>query len=163
MNKRGIIAGSIAATLFAGAALRGMLRRFEIKESSMSPALESGDWVVAKRLSGPLGRGDIVVFDDPTGTGMNLVKRVIGVAGERVEIENGRVTIDGAVLADRWANGVTSPAGEWEIPQDHIWVLGDNRPRSRADSRVFGPIPTEDTKWHVVARYWPTARSGMIA
>jgi signal peptidase I len=163
MNKRGIVAGSIATTVLAAAALRGMVRRFEIKEASMSPAVESGDWVVAKRRTGAIERGGIVVFDDPTGTGMNLVKRVIGVAGERIGIENGRVTVNGAVLADRWANGVTGPDGEWDVPQDHIWVLGDNRPLSRSDSRLFGPIPVDDVHWSVVARYWPTTRTGMIA
>jgi signal peptidase I len=163
MNKRGIVAGSVAATVLAAAALRGMLRRFEIKEASMSPAIESGDWIVGKRRTGALERGDIIVFEDPTGTGMNLVKRVIGVAGERIGIENGRVTVDGAVLADRWANGVTAPDGEWDVPGDHIWVLGDNRPLSRADSRLFGPIPVSSVHWRVVARYWPTPKAGMIA
>ncbi len=162
MRKRGIIAGSIGVAVLTAAALRGVLRRFEIKESSMEPALASGDWVVAKRRTGPLERGDIVVFDDPTGTGMNLVKRVIGVEGEQIGIENGRVTVNGAVLADRWANGVSSPDGEWDVPEEHVWVLGDNRPLSRSDSRLFGPIPAELITWQVTARYWPTTRAGMI-
>jgi signal peptidase I len=163
MNRRGIIAGSIAATVLAGAALRGLLRRFEIKESSMSPTIESGDWVVAKRHTDGVERGDIVVFDDPTGTGMNLVKRVIGLAGERIAIVSGRVTVDGAVLADFWANGVTGPDGQWNVPEGHIWVLGDNRPLSRSDSRLFGPLSIDEVHWQVVARYWPTTRTGMIA
>lgn len=128
----------------------------------MSPALESGDWVVAKRRTGILERGDIVVLADPTGTGMNLVKRVIGVPGERIGIEDGRVTVNGAVLADRWAKGVTESDGDWELPDGHIWVLGDNRPHSRSDGRLFGPTPIESAQWQVVARYWPTSRAGMI-
>lgn len=163
MGRRRMIAGSIGVTLLAAAAMRGVLRRFEIREASMTPALESGDWIVAKRRTGASERGDIVVFDDPAGTGMNLVKRVIGVSGEHIGIENGRVTVNGAVLADRWANGVTTPDGEWDIPEDHIWVLGDNRPQSRSDSRLFGPISLDDIHWQVVARYWPTTRTGMIA
>ncbi len=163
MRKRGIIAASIGVTLLAAAAARGVVRRFEIREASMEPALESGDWVVAKRRSGPLQRGDIVVLDDPTGTGMNLVKRVIGVPGETIGIEAGRVMVNGAVLADRWANGVTEPDGEWKIPDDHVWVLGDNRPLSRSDGRLFGPLPVEAIHWQVVARYWPSTRSGMVA
>ena len=162
MRSRRIIAGSIAVTVLAAAALRGVLRRFEIREASMAPALESGDWVIAKRSTGTIARGDIVVFDDPTGTGMNLVKRVIGIAGEQAMIENGRVTIDGAVLADRWATGVTGPDGSWDIPEGHVWVLGDNRPASRADSRLFGPIPAESIQWRVTARYWPSKRAGMV-
>ena len=163
MARRGIIAGSIGLTVLAAAALRGILRRFEIKEASMSPTMESGDWVVARRITAPLQRGDIVVFGDPTGTGMNLVKRVIGVGGESVGIENGRVTVDGAVLADRWAVGVTAPDGEWDVPDDYVWVIGDNRPLSRSDSRLFGPIPARGVYWRVIARYWPTPKAGMIA
>lgn len=162
MRRRGIIAGSIGATILAAAALRGVLRRFEIRESSMAPALESGDWVIAKRRSGPLARGDIVVFPDPGGTGMDLIKRVIGVPGDHVGIENGRVTINGAVLADRWAAARTEPEGDWDVPENHIWVLGDNRPMSRSDGRVFGPTPVANVKWTVVARYWPTVRVGAI-
>jgi len=163
MAKRGIIAGTVGAAVLTGAALRGLLRRFEIKESSMSPALESGDWIVAKRRTGTPERGDIVVFDDPQVTGMNLVKRVVGLPGENLGIENGRVTINGAVLADRWANGVTEPDGAWQIPDGHIWVLGDNRPLSTSDGRVFGPTTIESVRWKVAARYWPSTRTGMLS
>lgn len=160
MRKRGIIAGSIGVTILAAAALRGVLRRFEIRESSMAPALESGEWVVAKRRTGSLKRGDIVVFSDPMGTGMDLIKRVIGDPGDLVVIEKGRVMINGAVLADYWANGVTEPEGQWDVSDGHIWVLGDNRPMSRSDGRVFGTTPIEDVRWQVVTRYWPISRAG---
>lgn len=163
MARRGLIAGSIAVTVLMAGALKGVLRRFEIKESSMSPTLESGDWVLARRRSGTLHRGDIVVIDDPMGTGLNLVKRVIGVPGEHMGIESGRVTVNGVVLADRWADGVTEPSGEWDVVDGEVWVLGDNRPQSRSDSRTFGPIPVASVRWHVVARYWPTSRVGMVS
>jgi signal peptidase I len=162
MRTRRIIAGSIGVAVLATAALRGVLRRFEIREASMAPTLESGDWVVAKRRTGSPARGDIVVFDDPTGTGMNLIKRVIGISGEQVGIDNGRVTVDGAVLADRWASGLTTPDGQWEVPDDNIWVLGDNRSASRSDSRLYGAIPIEMAQWQVVARYWPSTRTGIV-
>ena len=162
MRTRGIIAGTIGVAVLTAAALRGVLRRFEIREASMAPALESGDWVIAKRRTRPPSRGDILVFDDPTGTGMNLVKRVIGVAGEQIGIDSGRVTVDGAVLADRWTNGLTTPDGEWDVPDGHVWVLGDNRSASRSDSRLYGSIPIESAQWQVVARYWPSTRTGMV-
>jgi len=161
MRRRGIIAGVIGASVLTAAALRGV-RRFEIKEASMAPSLESGDWVIAKRRTAPPARGDIVVFDDPTGTGMNLVKRVVGLSGEQVAVEHGRVTVDGVVLADRWASGATTPDDEWDIPEGHIWVLGDNRPASRSDSRLYGSIPIDRVQWEVVARYWPSKRAGIV-
>jgi len=162
-RRRGLIAGSVGLGLLVAGTVVGTMRRFEIKESSMAPTLDSGDWVVAKRRKGPLNRGDIVILNDPSGTGMNLVKRVLGVAGERMGIENGRVTVNGVVLADRWAHGVTEPPGEWTVPDGEIWILGDNRPRSRSDSRVFGPIPIESVHWQVVARYWPRSRLGAVS
>ncbi len=163
MSRRSVIAGAAAVAVATGAVLRGLTRRFEIKEASMGPTLEPGDWVIARRLSGVPGRGDVIVFSDPTGTGMNLVKRVIGLPGESVAITNGRVGIDGAILADRWADGVTMPDGTWDIPQGHVWVLGDNRGASRSDGRTIGTTPVESIGWQVVARYWPTTRIGTVS
>ena len=162
MRKRGVVAGAIGLTVIAAAALRGVLRRFEIEESSMSPALDPGDWIVAKRQTGEPERGDIVVFRDPAETGLNLVKRVIGLGGETVGVTSGRVTIDGALLADRWANGLTTPDGTWPVPDRHVWVLGDNRGVSTSDGRTLGPAAIEDISWIVVGRYWPSSRIGSI-
>ena len=153
-----VIAGSVAIGVLAAAALRGMARRFEIKEASMAPTLEPGDWVVAKRRSGVPKRGDIVVFTDPTGSGLNLTKRVIGLPGELITVEGGVLSIDGAILADGWAVGATAPDGEWEVPNDRVWVLGDNRGTSRADGRMLGPTPIEDLDWKIMATYWPKSR-----
>ena len=128
----------------------------------MSPALESGDWVVGRRMTQPPARGDIVVFKDPAGTGMNLVKRVIGLGGETIVVESGRVMVDGALLADRWANGATQSDGSWTIPERHAWVLGDNRAESRSDGRSIGTTPVDEIAWHVIARYWPTSKAGSL-
>ncbi len=157
-----MIAGAVGATIVAATAVRGVVRRFEIKENSMAPALEDGDWVIARRAAGQPERGDIVVFDDPGRTEKHLVKRVIGLGWEKVGIDTGRVTINGALLADRWAHGLTGPSGEWTIPEGHVWVLGDNRPQSASDSRTVGPIAIEDIRWTVLGRYWPTSRVGTL-
>jgi signal peptidase I len=158
MSRRRMAAGAVAVGIAAAAALRGVARRFEIKEASMAPTLEPGDWIVARRRSGTPERGDIVVFTDPTGSGMSLVKRVIGLPGEHPAVVDGRVSIDGAVLADGWANGITRPDGEWLIPEGHVWVLGDNRGLSRSDGRLLGPTPIDAIGWQVIARYWPRNR-----
>ncbi|MCZ7533545.1 MAG: signal peptidase I [Acidimicrobiia bacterium] len=163
MRKRGIVTGVVGASVVTVAALRGMLRRFEIKESSMAPALESGDWIVARRRVGDIGRGDIVVFDDPADTGMSLIKRVVGLGGETVSIESGQVVINGALLADPWASGITPTDGSWFVPEGHVWVLGDNRIESRSDGRTIGPIPVNAVGWQAIARYWPTSRAGSLA
>lgn len=162
MRRRRLVAGTVGVGLLAGAALRGTARRFAIREDSMSPALLAGDWVVARRRTRDLERGDIVVFGDPSGSGMLLVKRVIGLPNESLGIERGRVTVGGALLADRWASDITTPDGSWDIPADHVWVLGDNRARSASDSRTLGPLPIAAISWRVTARYWPSGRIGLI-
>jgi signal peptidase I len=163
MRRRRIVAGVVGMGVVVATVLRGITRRFAIREASMSPALDDGDWVIARRLSGVPDRGAVVVFDDPTGSGMHLVKRVIGLPGEHVGIEGGRVTINGALLADRWASGITGPDGSWDVPARSVWLLGDNRALSVSDGRVLGPTPLDEIDWLVVARYWPTDRVGMIA
>lgn len=162
MTRGRLIAGAMAVIVVTSAALRGVSRRFEIKESSMSPALEPGDWTIARQYRGAPQRGDIVVFTDPIGSGMNLVKRVIGLPGEEVVVDVGRVSIDGVILADRWANGITRPDGSWSVPDGHVWVLGDNRAESRSDGRVLGATPMETIGWEVVARYWPRNRVALV-
>jgi signal peptidase I len=162
VSKRRIAIGAAVVGIAAAVALRGAIRRFEIKEPSMSPVLEPGDWVVARKRSGMPERGDIVVFTDPTGSGMNLVKRVIGLPREELAVVDGQVSVDGVILADRWATGVTRPDGDWAVPEDHVWVLGDNRGLSRSDGRMLGPTPIDTISWQVVARYWPRRRVATI-
>lgn len=162
MSAKRVIAGAVGVTVLTAAALRGVLRRFAVHEDSMTPSLEPGDWIIARRRSGAPDRGDIVVFADPAGSGFDLVKRVIGLPGEQVGVTSGRVTIDSALLADRWANGATAPDGTWVVPDDHVWLLGDNRGASASDGRVLGPIPISDIQWVAIARYWPSARAGML-
>ncbi|HSJ70931.1 MAG TPA: signal peptidase I [Acidimicrobiia bacterium] len=157
-----VVAGVVGTALVAALTVRGFVRRFAVHESSMAPTIEDGDWVIARRAIGPLERGDIVVFDDPAGSGLDLVKRVIGLPGEVIGIEGGRVTVNGALLADRWATGSTRPDGEWLISDDKVWLLGDNRAHSVSDGRVLGPTKIAEIRWVVVARYWPTARAGML-
>jgi signal peptidase I len=66
------------------------------------------------------------------------------------------------VLADHWTNGLTTPDGEWDVPEGHVWIMGDNRSASRSDSRLYGSIPIESVQWQVVARYWPPATTGTV-
>lgn len=162
MRKRGWIAGAVGVVVVGAAAVGGTFRRFEIHETSMAPALEPGDWVVARRRTGSPERGDVAVLTDPAGTGKQFVKRVIGLPGEELRIESGRVVVDGALLADRWANGITTATGTWRIPEGHVWVLGDNRGHSTSDGRTFGPTPITTIDWIVKARYWPTPRAGTL-
>jgi signal peptidase I len=151
-----------ALGLVGYAALRRKLRRFEIVEASMDPHLSHGDYIIARERSSASERGDIVIVAHPDIPGFDLVKRVIGLPGEAVTLANGQVHIDDQVLDEASADGPTRPDGEWQLGPDDLYVLGDNRAMSSADSRTIGPVSSPNVKWKVVARYWPLARVGRI-
>lgn len=150
------------ATLAAVAylALRNRVRRYEIAERSMEPTLYQHDYVVVVASRRKPRRGEIVVVPHPAG--FEIVKRVIGLPGERVAVTGGRVLVDGAVLVEPWADGATEPEGSWRLGEQEVFVLGDNRARSAGDSRTLGPLPIENARWRVLWRYWPRPRIGSV-
>lgn len=129
---------------------------------SMNPTLQSGNWVLARRFGlDDLRRGDIVVFDS-TGVGKNLIKRIVAVGGDTVDIdyEAGIVTVNGKALSEpyvaaptRLNEGAILPAS---VPQGFYFVLGDNRNQSK-DSRdpEVGMISQSDVIGKVFFRIWP--------
>ncbi|MFQ5948229.1 MAG: signal peptidase I [Acidimicrobiia bacterium] len=145
-----------------GGVMRRRLTRFEIAEDSMAPVLRAGDFVLTARSRAIPGRGDLVVFPHPHRSDFDLVKRVVGLPGERVDIANAQVHIDGSVLAEPWADGPTLPDGSWELGDEELFLLGDNRAASIDDSRHLGPFPLEGIPWRVVFRYWPLYRVGRL-
>lgn len=129
-----------------------MIRRFAIAESSMEPALSDGDYVITVPVRS-VARGQVVVFEHPSRPGFYLVKRVVGLPGEQLTIENGDVFIDGVRFDDPWTTVATSGDGSWTITEGTAFVLGDLRTMS-SDSRTLGPIPIARCR-RVTWRYWP--------
>ncbi len=156
------MAATAGVAMIGVAAIGGMSRRFTIVDASMQPAFEPDDWVIAQRRRGVPSRGDVVVFTHPSYPDRFIVKRVIGLPGERVTASNGEIYIDGEVLADPWCEGRMCGESDDIVPEGMVWVLGDNRCGSSVDSRVLGPIPIADVDWKVVARYWPPSRATRI-
>lgn len=159
-RSRIILAGVLAALGVAG--LKGRWRRYEIAESSMEPQLSSGDYVITGALNEGLQRGDIVIVPHPEISGFDLIKRVIGLPGEHIDLSNGYVHIDGIALAEPWASGPTRPDGDWSLGPNEVFVLGDNRNASSADSRTLGPIEASSLRWRAIARYWPLRSAGRL-
>jgi signal peptidase I len=159
---RGVAAGSIGIVAVAAALVRGRLRRYAIAEKSMVPSLDAGDFVLAIRSRRVPERGDVVVYPSPIAEGMDLVKRVIGLPGETLTIANGQVHVDGAVLAEPWADGPTMPDGRWLIGDDQVFPLGDARAISIHDGRRTGPVDVSEIPWRVVLRYWPLSAAGRL-
>ena len=160
-KSRGLGAALVGGLLVGFGLWRGRVRRFEVSEDSMAPALEHGDYVVGTRLvSAPL-RGDIVVFPHPRSPDFLMIKRVIGLPGESLSIREGKLAVNRHVLAEPWARGAMSGTHEWELDGGQLVMLSDNRNLSTEDSRELGPLPLGDL-WRVSFRYWPLTRIGRV-
>ncbi len=142
-----------AGLLGPAVVLTSRLRRYEIAERSMEPGLRPGDYVMTVAMRRAPRRGDVVILTGPHLPGLELVKRVVGLAGETVAITGGRLLVDRDEAADRWGHGPATPDGEWPVPAGHVFVIGDNRPLSSGDSPTTGPVPVEAVRWRVVGRY----------
>lgn len=120
----------------------------------MEPTLFPGDYVIATTKE-HIERGRVVVFQHPVRNDFLMVKRVIGLAEERVSISDGRVHINGAVLDEPWTEAPTLTDGDWDIGLDEVFVLGDHRSQSHGDSRQIGAI-SRSGLMVVRMRYWPS-------
>ncbi len=136
----------------------------QVLGQSMEPTLHSSQRVVIEKVTyrfhGPR-RGDVVVIDSSDQSEM-LIKRVVGLPGETVEVRDGRVTVNGEQLEEPWA--VKPGGGQYgpqTIPPLHVFVLGDNRGASN-DSRNFGPVSIEDIVGHAWVTYWPPQDIGFV-
>ena len=165
-----VIVGAVGLALLIKAFL---FQAYYIPSPSMNPTLFEGDRILVNKLSYKLhsvNRGDLIVFDTPETSGEDdLIKRVIGLPGEFVNVEEERIEIDGGLLLEPYlplssniksfatpVNCVNRPNENYgcRIPDDHVFVMGDNRSNSR-DSRFFGPVPIEDVKGRAFIRVWP--------
>jgi signal peptidase I len=139
--------------------------RVVVEGPSMRPTLLSGEWIVVSRWTYKLGsprRGDVVVFLPPTNAQTDdLIKRVIGLPGETVEIKAGSVWVDGKALDESYAAGPTVPDNRWQLGTDQLFVMGDNRQLS-LDSRSFGPISLRNVVGRAWIIYWPPKEWGPL-
>ncbi len=143
-----------------------VVQPFVIPTGSMEPTIMIDDRVLAEKISYRFTDpkvGDVVVFEDPAGVFPQLIKRVIAVEGQEVDIKDGRVLIDGEALAEPYIQSKktepSSMALPIRIPEGHVWLMGDNRPNSQ-DSRVFGPQPVTSVKGRAFGIYWPVKHIG---
>lgn len=174
-----VIGGALVIALLVRAFL---VQAFSIPSESMEPTLTRGDRLLVDKVSyrfGDVRRGDIVVFDSPHGpladTNEPLIKRVVGMEGEAVEILDGYVTIDGYPLQEPYLGPNTLTFSFGPVPgcaggsspdmcivaEGHIFVLGDNRSSSR-DSRFFGPVEIETIVGRAWLKYWPPGDFGTL-
>ena len=122
-----------------------------ISGESMSPTLKNGQLIIIYKVNYTPSRGDIVVFDSPDG--VELVKRVIGLPGETIKIMDGNVYINGEKIEDEYQFLTSESLPETTIPDDSIYVLGDNRDHS-SDSRVFGAVESDEIRGEMLFSIW---------
>ncbi|OGK28901.1 signal peptidase I [Candidatus Roizmanbacteria bacterium RIFCSPHIGHO2_02_FULL_40_9] len=143
-----------------------------VKGSSMDDSFHNGQYILTNKLAyrfGHLSRGDVIVFESPENKDIDFIKRIIGLPGDRIKIENRDVFVNGIALkeyyikdkTDVYENGFMREGEEIVVPKNEIFVLGDNRPRS-SDSRIFGPIPVQGVIGKVFFRYFPADKVGTI-
>lgn len=158
----------IAAALLTATVLRAsVVQAFSIPSVSMEKTLLVGDRVLVNKLNKKAHRGDIVVFERPPGEQAaqikDLIKRVIGLPGEKVTARNGLIFINDKMLPEPYLEPGTNTImeGEVTVPEGYVFVMGDNRSSSR-DSRFFGPVKQSTIIGHAYIRVWPPGRFGGI-
>ena len=155
----------VAVALTVAFLVRGfVLAHFVVDGSSMDSTLASGDRVFVNKLSYRLHdprRGDVVVLHQINGASeRDLIKRVIALPGETIEMEDCEVRIDGRVLVEPYIDQTVVSAtcgGDFDpvtVPDEHVFVMGDNRSGSQ-DSRSLGPIAEDDLVGRAFVVFWP--------
>lgn len=141
-----------------------------IPSDSMLPTLEIGDRIAVEKVSyrfHPPRMGDMVVFRPPQqlqrigyGNDQAFIKRVIGIPGQTIAVQAGRVLIDGQPLIEPYI--ADPPAYQLDpltVPEDCLFVMGDNRNNSN-DSHIWGFLPSKNVIGRARLRFWPLARLG---
>lgn len=138
-----------------------------VEGTSMLPMLEDQDRLFINKMAfhiGDIRRGDVVVFHYPRDHTKSYIKRVIALPGDRIEIDRGRVQVNGHALTEpyvpvRFTDDRSQP--EMSIPPNEYFVMGDHRSIS-SDSREFGPVDRELIYGKASFVYWPMDQAGVV-
>ena len=159
------------AFLLAQAAKTFVFQGYEVPSASMESTIEVGDMFISEKVSYYFREpqaGDVITFQDPDVPGRTLVKRVIAVGGQTVDLSSsdGVVYVDGQALDEPYATGGSYPlisdiSYPYTVPEGCLWVMGENRENSQ-DSRYFGAVKASTVTGHAVFTYWPIAHVGVI-
>ena len=162
---------SIFAALLSLVIITFVVQAFYIPSGSMEPTLQVGDRILVGKFSyriGQIDRGDIIVFHYPLGPARDFVKRVVGLPGEKVELKEGLVLVNGKPVSELYPTALpggdracTSNYGPRKVPLGQYFVLGDNRCNSE-DSRFFGFVPERNVVGKALFIYWPFPRVSLI-
>ena len=145
----------LAVVLYFG--INAVSARVRVDGFSMRPTLQDGEYILVSKLAYKLGepqRGDIVVFIFPVNPEEDLIKRVIGLPGDTITVQDGVLSINGVAMSEPYINAPPAYNGTWQVAEGDLFVLGDNRNDSR-DSHQWGLLPIENVIGRAVLIYWP--------
>ncbi len=151
----------IVAFVLAQFVMISVAQAFQVEQYSMEPNLLPHDRVLVNKFIYHFRQpqpGEIVVLKPPTDPSRNYIKRVVAVPGQRVQIREDHVYVNGRMLPERYLAVAT--AGEYGpvfVPAHEVFVLGDNRGNSE-DSRAFGFVPDRNLVGEAILIYWPPQR-----
>ena len=183
-NQAGRAVREVVETLLLAALIFFLVRlvvlNFRVDGESMLPNLDDGQMLLVNRNAyqfvdaggnryypfDPPERGDVIVFDPPSGSDKPYITRIIGLPGEEVTFGDGNVFINGEPLPEDYIEertrcGARSDNCDVIVPEGHVYVLGDHRNNS-SDSRVFGPVPVENVVGKAWLSYWPPDDVGFV-
>lgn len=135
-----------------------------VRGSSMEPCLHDGDRLVVDRVSysvADVERGDVVVLKNPRNHAIDFVKRIVALPGDRISMLDGDLFVNGEPSDYHGCIHDEHDLACFVVPDDHFFVLGDNRPVS-CDSRDFGLVSKELLKGRVRMRFWPLQRATLF-
>ncbi len=141
----------------------------KVEGTSMMPSLEDQERIFINKFiyrfgMGEVERGDMVVFWYPGDPSKSYIKRVVALPGDRVEIRDGEVFLNGDTLKEEYVPDYyrdRQSVSELVVPPEHYYVLGDHRSSSN-DSRSWGPVHRRHIYGKAVFIYWPLDKLGLI-
>ena len=139
----------------------------KVEGTSMMPSLDDQERIFVNKFVyrlEPIERGDIVVFRYPRDPSKSFIKRVIGLAGDHIQIDDGRVFVNGKLLDEDYVPRIYADERSYPelvVPPNSFFVLGDHRTMSN-DSRDFGPVDVGFIYGKAVFGYWPMEKLGRL-
>ena len=144
----------------------------KVEGTSMMPTLTNEERIFINKFTyrfglGGIERGDTVVFWYPGDTSKSYIKRVIGIPGDRIRVDQGQVYVNGQALVEDYVPQDYRDYSSWHdgqeqvVPEGRYFVLGDHRNQS-SDSRMWGYVPRENIYGKAVFVYWPLDKIGRV-
>ena len=153
----------LAVVLYFG--INALSARVRVDGFSMNPTLQDGEYVLVSKVSYKLGEpqhGDIIVFEFPGGQpAQDLIKRIVGLPGDVIEVREKVVYVNGQALTEPYIAAAPLYSGTWQVPDGFLFVLGDNRNDS-SDSHAWGMLPIANVIGKAILIYWPPPEWNMI-